>query len=155
MNFLDLENAHKSYSLKWNTELFNEYKSSKCWNFVDLNQESVEKDILGFLNKWGICRIPNESKIELFQALLNLKENIQYFKDKKLWLYIYYNNKTAYLSSYIPLEKVYEKDYTPQTAKITTKKKIILDFHLNSIKLLKDNKVKYDIYNICSYREED
>ncbi len=68
---------------------------------------------------------------------------------------IEYNNKTAYLSSYIPLEKVYEKDYTPQTAKITTKKKIILDFHPNIIKLLKNNKVKFDIYNICSYREED
>ncbi len=85
MNFLELENAHKSYSIKWNTELFNEYKESECWNFVDLNQESVEKDILGFLNKWGICRIPNDSKIELSQALVNLKENIQYFKDKKLW----------------------------------------------------------------------
>lgn len=85
MNFLELENAHKSYSIKWNTELFNEYKESECWNFVDLNQESVEKDILGFLNKWGICRIPNDSKIELFQALVNLKENIQYFKVKKLW----------------------------------------------------------------------
>ena len=85
MNFLELENAHKSYSVKWNTELFNEYKESECWNFVDLNQESVEKDILGFLNKWGICRIPNDSKIELFQALVNLKENIQYFKGKKLW----------------------------------------------------------------------
>lgn len=85
MNFLELENAHKSYSIKWNTELFNEYKESECWNFVDLNQESVEKDILGFLNKWGICRIPNDSKIELFQALVNLKENIQYFKGKKLW----------------------------------------------------------------------
>lgn len=85
MNFLELENAHKSYSIKWNTELFNEYKESECWNFVDLNQESVEKDILGFLNKWGICRIPNSSKIELFQALVNLKENIQYFKGKKLW----------------------------------------------------------------------
>ena len=85
MNFLELENAHKSYSVKWNTELFNEYKESECWNFVDLNQESVEKDILGFLNKWGICRIPNNSKIELFQALVNLKENIQYFKGKKLW----------------------------------------------------------------------
>ncbi len=82
-------------------------------------------------------------------------------KDKKIInienyiCHIYYNNKTAYLSSYIPLEKVYEKDYTPQTAKITTKKKIILDFHPNIIKLLKDNKVKFDIYNICSYREED
>ena len=85
MNFLELENAHKSYSIKWNTELFNEYKESECWNFVDLNQESVEKDILGFLNKWGNCRIPNDSKIELFQALVNLKENIQYFKGKKLW----------------------------------------------------------------------
>ena len=85
MNFLELENAHKSYTIKWNTELFNEYKESECWNFVDLNQESVAKDILGFLNKWGICRIPNGSKIELFQALLNLKENIQYFKGKKLW----------------------------------------------------------------------
>jgi len=41
MNFLELENAHKSYSIKWNTELFNEYKESECWNFVDLNQESV------------------------------------------------------------------------------------------------------------------
>ena len=85
MNFLELENAHKSCSIKWNTELFNEYKESKCWNFVDLNQESVEKDILGFLNKWGICRIPVDSKIELFQALVNLKEKIQYFKGKKLW----------------------------------------------------------------------
>lgn len=85
MNFLELENAHKSYSIKWNTELFNEYKESECWNFVDLNQESVEKAILGFLNKWGICRIPNDNKIELFQALVNLKENIQYFKGKKLW----------------------------------------------------------------------
>jgi len=82
-------------------------------------------------------------------------------KDKKIVnienyiCHIKYNNKTAYLSSYIPLEEPYNKLYTPQTIKITKKKKIVLDYQPDIINLLKDNKIKFDIYNTCSYREGD
>ncbi len=82
-------------------------------------------------------------------------------KDKKIInienyiCHIKYNNKTAYLSSYISLEEPYNKLYTPQTIKITKKKKIVLDYHPDIITLLKDNKIKFDIYKTCSYREED
>ncbi len=82
-------------------------------------------------------------------------------KDKKIVnienyiCHIKYNNKTAYLSSYILLEEPYNKLYTPQTIKITKKKKIVLDYQPEIINLLKDNKIKFDIYNTCSYREED
>jgi len=85
MKFLELEIAHNDYLIKGNTKLFNEYRKSECWDFINFSKESVEKDILGFLNKWGICRIPNDRKIDLFQTLMNLKEDIQYFKGKKLW----------------------------------------------------------------------
>ncbi|MFX1322763.1 MAG: PAS domain-containing protein [Promethearchaeota archaeon] len=82
-------------------------------------------------------------------------------KDKKIVnienyiCHIKYNNKTAYLSSYILLEEPYNELYGPQTIKITKKKKIVLDYQTDIIKLLKDNKIKFDIYNACSYREEN
>jgi len=82
-------------------------------------------------------------------------------KDKKIVnienyiCHIKYNNKTAYLSSYIQLEEPYNKLYTQQTIKITRKKKIVLDYQPDIVKLLKDNKLKFDIYNACSYREEN
>ena len=69
--------------------------------------------------------------------------------------HIKYNDKTAYLSSYIPLKESHNKLYIPQTIKITKKKKIVLDYHPDIIKLLKDNKIMFDIYNTCSYREGD
>ncbi len=82
-------------------------------------------------------------------------------KDKKIVnvenyiCYIKYNDKTAYLSSYIPLKEPNSKLYIPQTIKITKKKKIVSDYQPDIIKLLKDNKIKFDIYNVCSYREEN
>ena len=68
--------------------------------------------------------------------------------------HIYYNNTTAYLSSYIPLEETYEEADSSKKIKIKSKKKIILDFNPKIVKLLEDNKVKFDIYDFCSYREE-
>jgi len=83
-------------------------------------------------------------------------------KDKKVInienyiCYIKYNNKTAYLSSYIPLEEIYEEEiYAPKTIRFKIRKKIVLDYHPNTIKLLKDNNLEFDIYNICLYREEN
>ena len=85
MKFSDLENAHNEYLKKENTETFNNYRERSCWNFEDFNEDSVEKDILGFLNKWGIYRIPYVRKIELFPTLKNLKDDIQHFNNKNLW----------------------------------------------------------------------
>ena len=70
---------------------------------------------------------------------------------------IKYNNERAYLLSYSPIKESLEdyELYTPQTIKIIKKKKIVLDYQLEIINLLKNNKIKFDIYNTCSYREED
>ena len=69
---------------------------------------------------------------------------------------ITYNNKFAVLSSYIPLEKTFEeKPYAPKITKMKEEKIIILKFQPFIEKLLKDNNVKFDIYNQSSYREEN
>ncbi len=69
--------------------------------------------------------------------------------------YIKYNNKTAYLSSYIPLEESFDEFYIPKLIKIKEKKKIILDYHPDLIKLLADNEIKFEIIKHSSFREED
>ncbi len=68
--------------------------------------------------------------------------------------YIKYNNKTAYLSSYIPLEESFDEFYIPKLIKIKEEKKIILDYHPDIVKLLVDNTVKFEIIKHSSYREE-
>ena len=69
---------------------------------------------------------------------------------------ITYNNKFAVLSSYIPLEKTFEEEpYAPKIKKTKEEKIIILKFTALTEKLLRDNNVKFDIYNQSSYREEN
>lgn len=43
----------------------------------------------------------------------------------------------------------------PKSLKITTEKKITLDYNLNTEKLLKDNKIEFEIISCTSFREED
>lgn len=67
---------------------------------------------------------------------------------------IEFNNKTAYLSSYIQLKKSVEEMYIPKIIKIKEEKKIVSDYHPNLIKFLEDNNVDFKIIKHCSYREE-
>ena len=69
---------------------------------------------------------------------------------------IKYNNERAYLLSYAPMKKSSDKYelYASKTIKITTEKKIALDYHPNIVKLLADNNVKFEIIKHSSFREE-
>ncbi|MFX1573700.1 MAG: PAS domain-containing protein [Promethearchaeota archaeon] len=69
---------------------------------------------------------------------------------------IKYNNKFAVLSSYIPIERTFkEEPYAPKIKKTKEEKLIMLKFTPLTEKLLRDNNVKFDIYNQSSYREEN
>jgi len=68
--------------------------------------------------------------------------------------HIYYNNKTAYLSSYISLEEPPDEFYIPKLIKTKTEKNIILNYHPDTVNLLEDNNIKFEIIKYCSYREE-
>lgn len=70
---------------------------------------------------------------------------------------IKYNNKTAYLSSYVPLEEIQEEPetYEPKTIKIQIKKRIAIDYHPDIVRLLRNNNIKFDIIEQSSFREED
>lgn len=68
--------------------------------------------------------------------------------------YIKFNNKTAYLSSYIKLKTPIDELYIPKITKIKEKKKIVTDYHPNIIKFLDDNNLDFEIIQYCSYREE-
>ena len=68
--------------------------------------------------------------------------------------YIKYNNKTAYLSSYIPLEESFDEIYVPKLIKIKEEKLIVLKFSPNIVKHLEDNDIKFEIIKHRSYREE-
>lgn len=84
-------------------------------------------------------------------------------KDKKTFelenyiCVIKYNNKTAYLSSYVPVEEIYREPetYTPKTIRIQMKKRIALEYHPDIIKLLRNQNIKFDIIDYCTFREED
>lgn len=68
---------------------------------------------------------------------------------------INYNNKKAFLSSYLPLEEPYEEEtYAPKIIRLKTLKRIVLDYHPKTIKILEDNDLNYNLYKRCSYREE-
>lgn len=68
--------------------------------------------------------------------------------------HIYYNNKTAYLSSYISLEETFNKLYIPKLIKTKTERIILLKYHPNIVKLLEDNNLNFEIIKHFSYREE-
>ncbi|MFX1305100.1 MAG: PAS domain-containing protein [Promethearchaeota archaeon] len=68
---------------------------------------------------------------------------------------IKYNNKFAVLSSYVPLERTFEEEsYTPKKINIQIDKLIILKHNPDNEKLLKENNIKFKVYNHSSYREE-
>ena len=69
--------------------------------------------------------------------------------------YIKYNNKTAFLSSYIPLEEFSDEFYIPELIKTKEEKLIVLKFSPNIVKHLEDNNLDFDIIKHSSYREED
>lgn len=68
--------------------------------------------------------------------------------------HIEYNNKIAYLSSYIQLKEPIDEVYIPKIIKIKEEKKIALDYHPNVVKLLEENNIDFEIIKHCSYREE-
>lgn len=67
---------------------------------------------------------------------------------------IEYNNKTAHLASYAKISPEIKEKFTPKTIIIKTKRKILLDYHPELIKILKDNNLKFCIIKNYSYREE-
>jgi len=67
--------------------------------------------------------------------------------------YIKYNNKTAYLSSYIPLEETIGELYIPKLIKTKEERLIVLESTPNIIKYLEDNKIQFEIITHSSYRE--
>ena len=82
-------------------------------------------------------------------------------KDKKIIpienyiCHIYYNNKTAYLSSYSLREKIVDEFYIPKLIKTKEEKLIRLKFSPNIVKYLEDNNIDFEIIKRSSYREED
>ncbi|MEE9377920.1 MAG: PAS domain-containing protein [Candidatus Lokiarchaeia archaeon] len=68
--------------------------------------------------------------------------------------YFKYNNKTAYLSSYIPLEETDDEFYIPKLVKTKTERKILSDYHPEIVKFLADNDIKFEIIKHSSFREE-
>lgn len=82
-------------------------------------------------------------------------------KDKKIMsienymCYIKYNNKKAFLSSYILLEESPDELYIPKLIKVKDEKLIILKFSPDVIKHLEDNNLDFEIIKRGSYREED
>jgi PAS domain S-box-containing protein len=82
-------------------------------------------------------------------------------KDKKIIpiknynCYIYYNNKTSYLSSYILQKEPLNNNFIPKIIKTKEGRKIILDYSLNTVKTLEDNNLKFKTVSHTSYREEN
>jgi PAS domain S-box-containing protein len=67
--------------------------------------------------------------------------------------YIKYNNKTAFLSSYIFLEEFSDEYYIPRLIKIMEEKLILLKFSPKIVKYLEDNNLNFEIIKHSSYRE--
>jgi PAS domain S-box-containing protein len=82
-------------------------------------------------------------------------------KDKKIIpienynCHIYYENKTAYLSSYALVKSALDEENIPKLIKTKEGKKIILDYNPDIVKTLEDKNLKFKIIKHCSYREED
>ena len=82
-------------------------------------------------------------------------------KDKKIIpienynCHIYYNNKTAYLSSYSLIERHLDEELIPKLIRTKEGKKIVLDYSPDIVKNLEDNNIQFKIYNHSSYQEED
>ena len=69
--------------------------------------------------------------------------------------YIKYNNKTAFLSSYILLEESSIRYSIPKLIKTKEEKLILLKSSPNIVKFLEDNNLDFEIIKHSSYREED
>ena len=68
---------------------------------------------------------------------------------------VYYNGKKAVSSTYLELKKPYKKMmYQPTTITMRETQQIVLDYHPETIKILEDNNLKFDIIEHLSYKEE-
>ncbi|MFX1531599.1 MAG: PAS domain-containing protein [Promethearchaeota archaeon] len=82
-------------------------------------------------------------------------------KDKKIIpienynCHIYYDNKTAYLSSYTLVENFVDEEDIPKLIKTKEGKKIVLDYDPDIVKTLEEKNLKFKIFNYYSYREVD
>lgn len=69
--------------------------------------------------------------------------------------HIKFNNKTAYLSSYVSLEEPPYDFYISKLIKTKSEKIIILKYQSDIVKFLEDNNLKFEIIKHVSYREEN
>ncbi|MFX1328267.1 MAG: PAS domain-containing protein [Promethearchaeota archaeon] len=83
-----------------------------------------------------------------------IKKNKNIIPIENYICYIKYNNKTAYLSSYISLEKPIDEFYIPEIIKTKEEKIITLKYQPIIVKLLEDNNIDFKIIKHYSYREE-
>ena len=152
MGIAIIQRGHLKYFNKRFSEIFGYTKEEiSQWKKREFYKIVYPEDLSHLVEYF---KVENDKKTVSLQ-FRGVRKNKKIVNVENYICHIKYNNKTAYLSSYIPLEEAYNKAYTPQTIKIIKKKKIMLDYQPNIIKLLKDNKIKFDIYNTCSYREVD
>jgi len=68
---------------------------------------------------------------------------------------VYYNGKKAVSSTYLELEEPFKKMmYQPTTVIMKESQKIVLDYHPETVKILEDNNLKFEIIEHLSYKEE-
>ncbi|MFX0033529.1 MAG: PAS domain-containing protein [Candidatus Hermodarchaeota archaeon] len=69
---------------------------------------------------------------------------------------VYYNGKRAISSTYLELKELFMKMMYQQTTPILKEsQKIVLDYHPETIKILENNNLKFDIIEHFSNKEED
>ncbi len=85
MKFSELEQVHKKFRITAYFAIYKDYLKHSCWKWKGLTEDATQNDILGFLNRWGGCRIPYEVSTDLYLALISVRKSLVYFNGRTLW----------------------------------------------------------------------
>jgi len=151
MGVLIIQRGFLKYFNKQFTEIFGYTKNDLLnWNKREFYKIVHPDDLPNLVKNF---KIEDDRKTVTVQ-FKGVKKDKSVIPIENYICHIEFNNITAYLSSYIQLEKPKDEMYIPKLIKIKEEKKIALNYHPTVIKFLEDNNINYEIIKHSSYREE-
>ena len=152
MGILIIQRGYLQYFNQKFTEIF-EYTNEDIlkWKKREFYKIVYPEDLPDLIRRFKV----EDDKKTVSVRFRGVKKDKSIIPIENYMCYIKYNNKTAFLSSYILLEESSDEYYIPELIKTKEEKLIVSKFSPKIVKYLEDNNLDFEIIKHSSYREED
>ena len=152
MGILIIQRGYLQYFNQKFTEIF-EYTNEDIlkWKKREFYKIVYPEDLPDLIRRFKV----EDDKKTVSVRFRGVKKDKSIIPIENYMCYIKYNNKTAFLSSYILLEESSDEYYIPELIKTKEEKLILSKFSPKTVKYLEDNNLDFEIIKHSSYREED